>query len=229
MGARTAILTLTALCSVLAASDCRKGNDAAPPTETGQTVQGTTPSAGTTEQSKGLDPQVLRDSARASIGRDSAAMTRALRSAADFARRQADRANQTAKEAYIRSAAEMDTLAASISAGVKRSEQTVDSAFARLNYAEGLDHMAEAMNAWAAHQRSQAAEELQAATDNLERAAQDARVKLDARTTKAAAAARGLAGRMKEAAELEDQEVRRTMSELDARLRQLGARIEKKS
>jgi hypothetical protein len=123
----------------------------------------------------------------------------------------------------------MDTLATSISAGVKRTEQTVDSAFARLNYAEGLDHMAEAMNARAAQQRSRAAEELQVAADNLERAAQDARVKLDARTTKAVADARGLAGRMKKAAELEDQEVQRTMSELDARLRQLGARIEKKS
>jgi len=98
-----------------------------------------------------------------------------------------------------------------------------------LNYAEGLDQMAEAMNALAAQQRFQTAEELQAAADNLERAAQDARIKLDARTTKAVADARGLAGRMKEAAELEDQEVRRTMSELDARLRQLGARTEKKS
>jgi hypothetical protein len=187
------------------------------------------PSAGATRENQGLDPQKLRDSARASIGRDSAAVTRALRSAADFARQQADRANQIAQDAYIRSAAEMDTLASSISAGAKRTEQTVDSAFARLNYAEGLDHMAEAMNAWAAQQRSRAAEELQAAADNTERAAEEARVKLDTRTNKAIADARNLAGRMKQAAELEDQEVRRTMSELDGHLRQLGARIERKS
>jgi len=235
MHARTGTITLAALCSLLAASACKAKEEArstidtvkpaepapaAPPTSTGEVG----PLATAEKQW-----QILLDSVRTDVGGDSAAAARKLHSAATAVRREADEASEAARTALTRSADELDSLGASIGRGTKRTAQSVDSAFARLEQAETLNRLAKATDAWAKQQRERAGEELQAAADSYQRAANDAQAKLDADATKVLADARNINERLKKAASVTDEEFRKTTAELEKRARSLGERIAAKS
>jgi hypothetical protein len=170
-------------------------------------------------------PQTLLDSARAGYGRDTAAVGRAVRSGAAYARRQGEQASEAARTALDRSAHELDSLAAAYAAGARHTEASFDSAFARLEQAMGLRHVASSLDAWATEQRTRAGEELEAAADNLERGARNVNVELDEQAARAVADARAVATRLRETAEVSAADYERTVEQLDARLRALGQRI----
>ena len=230
---RTRIRTtaLTAVCSLLAVSACTPSEDSRPAAET-------TMSAGATQATDDERPRSIAteeewqarfDTIRMSFDRDTAATAAALRSAAASARREAAEASDSAKAALTRSADELDSLAASLSRSARRSRRSLDSAFARLEQAEGLNRLAHATDAWAKEQHARAGEDLSAAADYLERSAKIAGVKLDAAATKAAADARALADRLDKSAQVAADEFRKTADELNAELRKLGDRIVRNS
>jgi len=228
MRTRTRTTTLAAVCSLLAASACQRGEDSRPTVETAMSPGATAedrPSSIATD----AEWQARFDTIRMTFTRDTAAAGRALRSAATTARREADEASDSAKAALARSADELDSLAAGASRGARRSQQSLDSAFARLAHAEALNRLAAASDAWGKEQHARAGEDLEAAAALLERSAKDAGVKLDAAATKAAADARALNGRLRESAQVTADEFRKSAADLDAELRKLGDRIARKS
>jgi hypothetical protein len=227
----TCVTALAAICALLAAGACKKTEEARPAAETVSPAEPAPAAAGdvgtlTTGQ---REWEALLDTVRANVDRDTAATARALRSAAASVRREAAEANDSARAALTRSADELDSLGASIARGTKRTAASLDSAFARLEHSEALSHLANAMDAWAQQQRTRASEELQAAADNLERAANDARVTLDAAATRAADGARDIAERLRKGVELTDAEFRATAAELEKQVRRVGARIPRRS
>jgi ribosome recycling factor len=235
MRTRIHTTSLAALCALLATSACKRNEEARPSVDTVKPAEPAPASAptATAADSGGLAAtakqwQTLLDSARANIGRDSAATAQTLHSAAATVRREAEEANKDAKAALTRSADELDSLAASVERGTKRTVQSVDSAFARLEQAEALNGLAKATDAWAKQQRERAGEEMQSASDNVEWAAKDAKVKLDAGATKAVADARDIAKRLQERGEVTDEEFRKSIEAMEKLARILGHRIASK-
>ena len=226
---------LAALCALLAASACKRNEDARP---AGDTVASAEPAPTPAPTAAGevaplaagqREWEALLDTVRANVDRDNAATAQALRSAAASVRRDASQASENAKAALTRSADELDSLGASIARGTKRTAASLDSAFSRLEYSESLSRLVGATEAWARQQRARAGEELQAAADNFERASRDANVKLDAAATKVAGDARDTARRLQEGAEVSEQEFRKTTAELEKHVRRVGARITRQS
>jgi hypothetical protein len=235
MHARTGTIIPAALCSLLAASACKPKEGAR---STIDTVKPAEPAPAATPTATGeVGPlataekqwQILLDSVRADVGRDSAAAARKLHSAATAVRREANEASEATRTALTRSADELDSLGASIERGTKRTAQSVDSAFARLEQAETLNRLAKATDAWAKQQRERAGEELQAAADSYERAATGAKAKLDTGATTVLAGVRDINERLKKAANVTDDEFRKTTAELEKRARSLGDRIAARS
>lgn len=105
----------------------------------------------------------------------------------------------------------------------------MDSAFARLEHTEGLLHLVNALDAWAAQQHALAGKELQKAAGNLERGAKHAHLELNARALAAAANARTAAIRLQQSDALAADEFHQVTFALDAQLRTLGARIMRKT
>jgi len=223
---------LAAVYALLAAGACKKSEEARP---AGDTVAPAEPAPAAAAGDVGTltagqrEWKALLDTVRANVDRDTAATARALRSAAASVRRDAAEANENARAALTRSADELDSLGASIARGTKRTAASLDSAFARLEYSEALSRLANATEAWAKQQRTRASEELQAAADNFDRAANDAKVTLDPAGTKAAADARDIAERLRTGAEVTDAEFRKTAAELEKQMRRVGARITRTS
>lgn len=231
MRTRTCTTTLAAVCSLLAMIACKESDDARPAAET-------TTSAGATQATAEErapyiateeEWQARFDTIRSTLTRDTAVAAAALRSAGATARREAEEASEATKAALTRSADELDSLAASVSRGARRSQRSLDSAFARLEHAEALNRLATATDAWAKEERARAGENLAAAADYLERSAKDADAKLDAAATKTAAAARGVSDRLRQSAQVAADEFQQAAADLDAELRKLGDRIARKS
>jgi len=232
MRTRTYTTTLAALCALLAASACKRKEEARPSADTvkpADPAPAPAPMAATADSSAVAATekqwQVLLDSVRANVGRDSAATAKTLQSAAASVRREAEEANEDAKSALAISADELDSLGASVERGAKRTAQSVDSVFARLEQAEALNRLGKATDAWTKQQRERAGEEVQSASDNIERAARDAKVKLDADATKAVADARDIAKRLKDRGEVTDAEFRKSIEAMEKQARRLGDRI----
>jgi len=219
--------TLAIVCSLLAASACQRDDDSRAIAETAMSA-GTAAEDRTAYVATEEEWQARFDTIRMSFDRDTAATAAALRSAAASARREASDASDSAKAALTRSADELDSLAASLSRSARRSRRSLDSAFARLEQAEGLNRLAHATDAWAKEQHARAGENLTAAGDYLERSAKIAGVTLDAAATKAAADARALDDRLSESAQVTADEFRKTADELNAELHKLGDRIARK-
>ena len=221
---------LAAVYAVLAANACRKSEESRPASDTaGAPAAVPAPGDVGTITTGQREWEALLDRIRASTDRDTAATASRLRSAAASVRREIGEANENARAALTRSADELDSLGASIGRGTKHTAASLDSAFARLEYSESLSRLVNATEAWAKQQRTRAGEELQAATDNFERSANDADAKLDAAATKAAADARDTAKRLREGAEVTEEEFRKTAAELEKQVRRAGARITGKS
>jgi vacuolar-type H+-ATPase catalytic subunit A/Vma1 len=229
------ITALAAVYALLAAGACKKSDEARP---AGDTVAPAEPAPAAAPAAAGdvgtltagqREWEALLDTIRANVDRDTAATARALRSAAASVRREAAEANENARTALTRSADELDSLGASIARGTKRTAASLDSAFARLEYSEALSRLANATDAWAKQQHTRASEELQAAANNFDRAANDAKVKLDAAATKAADDARDIAERLRTGAEVTDAEFRKAAAELEKQVRRVGARITRTS
>jgi hypothetical protein len=230
MRTRTCTTALAAVCSLLAVSACTRSEDSRPAAETTTSAGATqataeeqTPYIATEEEW-----QARFDTIRMTYTRDTAAAAAALRSAAATARREAAEASEATKAALTRSADELDSLAASVYGRARRSQRSLDSAFARLEQAEGLNRLAHATDAWAKERHARAGESLNAAADYLERSAKDAGVKLDAAATKVAANARALNDRLSQSAQVTADEFRKSAADLDAELHKLGDRIARK-
>lgn len=220
--------TLIIYWSVTAANNCSRNDTAAATMDTtaesAVTAAGRIASSGHQIQSDSAWRAML-DTVRTSIGRDDAAGARALRSFAATARGEAPTTNEVAGSALMRSADELDTLAANIDAGRRPSPERVDSSLARLEHAESLNHLAKAIDAWAARRRLPASQELESAVNQLELAANDSRTTLDVQTVTAIANARWVASRLEDDVTIPTEELLRTVTALDDAVRGLGRRI----
>jgi hypothetical protein len=217
MRAHISVSTLAALGALLASSACKRGEESRAFVETAT-------SAGTLALTQG-DWQPALDAARASFKRDGSATARTLRSAAIVVRQEAREANDVGGLWLTRSANELDSLAVSLSSGAKRSERSLDSAFARLEHAEALNRIANATGEWAKQDRARAGKELTSGVEHFERAAENVGIDLDARATQAAADARELGRRLSDGAAATTNEFLRTVTALDTQVRRLGDRI----
>lgn len=217
MHARIRVTTLAALCALLPSSACKRGEESRAPVETAT-------SAGILAVRQG-DWQAVLAAAHTNLRRDGSATARTLRSAAGVVRQEAHDANEVGGGRLTSSADELDSLATSIASGAQRSERSLDIVFARLEHAEALNRVANATGEWAKQERARAGEELRSGAEHFELAAKNARIKLDARGTKAAAAARDVGRRLSHAAGVTTNEFLRTVTALDTQIRRLGGRI----
>jgi hypothetical protein len=129
--------------------------------------------------------------------------------------------------ALLRSADEVDTLAASFECGNDRNSETVNGTLARLAQSESLNHLAKATDAWAARQRAQAGQELQSAVEQFEHAAEDDRTALHESATQAVAEALSIAVRLNDSAAVSTDEFLRGVTALDTEVRRLGSRMDR--
>jgi hypothetical protein len=162
------------------------------------------------------EAQPYFDAARSAfVAKDRGAASRGLRAAAAFARSQADSAIEPAKKALAASADELNRLATRVSSGSVKTVKTLDYAFARTQLAEAQLHCTRALDAWKKANAGATAAEIAMLTDHFERAAADAGKPLSASAQQAIAAARSLAGKLTQVANVPPADVEAVLSAMD--------------
>lgn len=165
------------------------------------------------------EAQTFFDSARASfLLKHRAAAAQSLREAAAFTREQSERAAGLDKDAFVKSAKELDRLATGVRNGSVKSVKTLDYAFARTQLAEAQYHCTRLFAAWNKRDAGMAGAELTMAIDHLDRGVNDARLQLTAETQATLAEVRSLAGEMTRGSELVPADVDKTLTTFDSAL-----------
>jgi hypothetical protein len=175
------------------------------------------------------EAQTFFDRARASfILKHRPAASKSLRDAAAFARQQSDSAAGLDKDAFVKSAKELDRLATGIASGTVRSVKTLDNAIARAQLAEAEHHYTRMLRAWNRHDAGVAGAELTMSIDHFDRGASDAGLHLDTTTQSRLADARTLTREMTKGAMLNAGEVETTLSLFDNELQRVTTIASKK-
>lgn len=175
------------------------------------------------------EAQTFFDSARASfILKHRAAASKSLRDAAAFTRQQSDSAAGLDKDAFVKSAKELDRLATGVANGTVRSVKTLDDAIARAQLAEAQYHYTRMLWSWNRHHAGVAGAELTMSIDHFDRGASDAGLHLDTMTQSTLADVRTLAGEMTKGAILNGAEVEKTLSLFDNELQRVSTIVSKK-
>jgi hypothetical protein len=162
------------------------------------------------------EAQSYFDAARgAFVVKDRGAASRGLRDAAAFARSQADSATEPAKKALAASADELTRLATRVSNGSLKTVKSLDYAFARTQLAEAQLHCTRALDAWKKANPGATSAETAMLTDHFERAAVDAGKPLSASAKQAIVAARSLAGKLTQEANVPQADVEAVLGAMD--------------
>ena len=177
------------------------------------------------------EAQPSLDSARMGfVAKDAATTANALRSAALFARRQADSAAQPAKTALANSANEFDRLAGRFDkSGVTALESVtaLDAAFARMQLAEAQLHCTRALDAWKQANAGATSSEMVMLADHFERGAKDGAVTLDSAAQHASATIRAVALKLGQGATVTPSEVDSALNAMDKEVHDLMAKVAK--
>jgi hypothetical protein len=170
--------------------------------------------------------QASLDSARtALVTKDAEACVANLARAATFFRAEIHSAPPDTRAALSATAEEIETLVANIAKGRPRTPRDFDRAFARANAAEADLHLGRARAALMQGDHVRAGEELLMATDHLERAAKDGRLRRDSVVQTAIAHTKSLAGEMIRGMSAVPDEERRVSSEIAAAIERIVAHV----
>ena len=162
------------------------------------------------------EAQPYLDAARSAfVAKDRGAASRGLRDAAAFTRSQADSATDPAKNALVASADELNRLATRVSKGAVKTVKTLDHASARTQLAEAQLHCTRALGAWQKTNAGATSAEIVMLADHFERAAADAGEPLSASAQQAVAAARSLAGKLTQVANVPQAQVEAVLAAMD--------------
>ena len=221
MHSRLWTIPMGTFCLALAAYGCGRHETASAGVDTTSTASRSGEAAGSIDSED--EWRAMLDTVRGGDAPETAPRVRALRSFAATARRQADSTNLVASRALLHSADELDSVATGAERGDEGALHNIDSTIARLEEAESLDRVSRAMAAFSSRRTMEAGQELEAAANQFELAANDARIPLDARSARAAADARSVAERLQDNQVVSTEEFLRAVTSLDRAVRGLSA------
>jgi len=166
------------------------------------------------------------DAARtALVKRDVDACLTSLTDAARFFRDQSRADAPEARPALQAAAEELETLAANVANGRRRTAREFDRAFARAHAAEAQQHLVHARAALLKDDTVRAGEELIMTADHLERAAKDAKRPADPVVRTAIADTRSLAGEMMRGMAAVPDEASKVSTEIESAIRRIVASV----
>ena len=170
--------------------------------------------------------QASLDAARSALVRqDADACLANLARAATFFRAEAESAPVDARTDLRASAEELETLVANIARSRPRTPRDFDRVFTRANAAEAALHLGRARIAMIENDHVRAGEELLMATDHLERAVKDARLRGDSVVASAIANTKSLASEMVRGMAAVPDEQRRVSDDIEAAIARIVAHV----
>lgn len=165
------------------------------------------------------------DAIEAYAKKDYQAAATEIRKATSYARLEAGRATDGAKQALQISVAKLRHLADSVEKGAVKDEKGLHKAFIRANHALALAHRAEAAESWARKEYDKAGYELKAAAHGLESAAGWAGAEAKAGASAAVADTKALSDKLASGATLARDEVAMSFEALGNAINALGQKI----
>jgi hypothetical protein len=170
--------------------------------------------------------QLALDSARRALIRNNIdGCTTNLADAAAFFRAEATKAAPDARSALIEAATGIETLLANIAHARTRTPRDFDRVFAKAHTAEVRLHLSHFRVALFEHDHRRAGEELLMATDHLERATRDARLRDDRAVNAAIANAHSLALEMVRGTSIVPDEATRVTGEISVAIDRIAAHV----